>query len=57
MNKGPHFLGQPLYCQVLSLLNKSAVLQHSRKHSGERYVKSLDAWTHLVVMLCCYPSL
>lgn len=51
MNKGTHFLGQPLYCQALSLLNKPAVLQYSRKHSGEHYVKSFDAWTHLVVML------
>ncbi|SUB88035.1 Transposase [Porphyromonas macacae] len=51
MNKGNHFLGQPLYSQVLSLLNKSTVLQCSRRHSGERYVKSFDAWTHLVVML------
>lgn len=51
MNKGTHFLGQPLYSQVLSLLNKPAVLQYSRQHSGERYVKSFDAWTHLVVML------
>ncbi|SUB78674.1 Uncharacterised protein [Porphyromonas macacae] len=51
MNKGNHFLGQPLYSQVLSLLNKSAVLQCSRRHSGERYVKSFDAWTHLVVVM------
>ena len=51
MNKGTHFLGQPLYCQALSLLNKPAVLQYSCKHSGEHYVKSFDAWTHLAVML------
>lgn len=51
MNKGNHFLGQPLYSQVLSLIDKSSVHQHSIRHSGERYVKSFDAWTHLVVML------
>lgn len=51
MNKGIHFLGQPLYSQMLNLLDKSNVLKHSRTHTGERYVKSFDAWTHLVVML------
>lgn len=51
MGKSTHFSGQPLYCQVIKLLNKSKVLQHSRVKGGERYVKRFDGWTHLVVML------
>ena len=51
MVKSTHFSGQPLYSQVIKLLNKSKVLQISRDNGGERYVKRFDGWTHLVVML------
>lgn len=51
MIKSTHFSGQPLYCQVIKLLNKSKILEISREKGGERYVKSFDGWTHLVVML------
>ncbi|MEG0648005.1 MAG: IS4 family transposase [Bacteroides sp.] len=51
MGKSTHFSGQPLYCQVIKLLDKSKVLKRSRSKGGERYVKCFDAWTHLVVML------
>lgn len=52
MSESSHFSGQPLYCQVIKLLDKSQVLKHSRGKGGERYVKRFDGWTHLVVMLC-----
>ena len=51
MSKSIHFSGQPLYGQVIKLLNKSTILQISSKHGGEHYVKRFDCWTHLVVML------
>lgn len=51
MGKSTHFSGQPLYSQVVKLLDKSKVLQISREHGGERYIKRFDGWTHLVVML------
>ena len=51
MGKSSHFSGQPLYCQVLNFLNKSKILQISRENGGERYVKSFNGWSHLVVML------
>ncbi|MCI1648431.1 MAG: DUF4372 domain-containing protein [Bacteroides sp.] len=51
MGESTHFSGQPLYCQVIKLLDKSKVLQESRKNGGERYVKRFDGWTHLIVML------
>ena len=51
MSKSSHFSGQPLYGQVIKLLDKSKVLDFSRKYGGERYVKRLDCWTHLIVML------
>ena len=51
MGKIIHFSGQPLYSQVIKLLDKSKILQTSRKYGGEHYVKRFDGWTHLVVML------
>src|SRR5574344_400655 len=51
MSKSTHFIGQPLYSQVIKLLDKAKILRISREHGGERYIKRFDAWTHLVVML------
>ena len=51
MNKGTHFIGQPMYGQLLNLLNKAKILRFSRENGGERYVKHFDAWQHLVIML------
>ena len=51
MNKGTHFIGQPMYGQLLNLLDKQKILKISREKGGERYVKHFDAWQHLVFML------
>jgi hypothetical protein len=51
MGKSTHFIGQPLYSQVIKLLDKARILRISREQGGERYIKRFDAWTHLVVML------
>ncbi len=51
MSKSTHFSGQPLYSQVINLLDKAKILQISREHGGERYIKRFDGWTHLLVML------
>ena len=51
MNKGTHFFGQPVYVQLIKCLNKEKIIEMSRNHGGERYVKSLDGWHHLLTML------
>ena len=51
MNKGTLFIGQPMYGQLLNLLDKGRILRFSRENGGERYVKHFDAWQHLVIML------
>ena len=51
MGKSSHFIGQPMYSQVIKLLDKSRILQISRKKGGERYTKRFNGWIHLVVML------
>ena len=45
MGKSTHFLGQPLYDQVIKLLDKAEILEISRKNGGERYIKRFDVWT------------
>jgi len=51
MRKDNHFTGQPMYGQVINLLDKSKILQFSREKAGERYIKHFDSWQHLVIML------
>ena len=51
MGKSTHFSGQPLYGQVINLLDKSKIFQISCKNGGERYTKRFSIWVHLVVML------
>ena len=52
MSKDSHFTGQPVYSQVLKLLDKEKILQISRETRGsEAYVKRFDGYQHLVVML------
>ena len=51
MSKGTHFIGQPLFGQLISLLDKSKILKFSREKDEERYVKHFNAWQHMVIML------
>ena len=51
MGKSIHFFGQPVYGQLIKLLDKEKILQFSRNLGGERYVKSFDGFTHLLTML------
>ena len=52
MSKDSHFTGQPVYSQVLKLLDKEKILQISCETKGsEAYVKGFDGYQHLVVML------
>ena len=51
MHKGTHFFGQPLYGQLIKSLNREKIVEISKKHGGERYVKSFDGYTHLLTML------
>lgn len=51
MGKSSHFIGQPMYSQVIKLLDKSRILPISRENGGERYTKRFNGWIHLVVIL------
>ena len=51
MGKSSNFLGQPIYGQLIKSLDREKIVEMSRKHGGEKYVKSFDGYTHLVTML------
>jgi hypothetical protein len=51
MSKSTHFTGQPIYSQLLSLIDKSSIKHLSLKGGYDRYIKRLDGYSHLVVML------
>lgn len=51
MGKSTHFIGQPLYSQVINLLDKRKIFQISQEFGGERNVKRFNVWVHLIVML------
>ena len=51
MGKSTHFFGQPVYGQLIKSLDHDKIVEISRKHGGERYVKSFDGYTHLLTML------
>lgn len=40
-----------MYGQIIDLLDKRKVLEFGKKIGSEKYVKSFDAWQHLLVML------
>ncbi|MGP1547654.1 MAG: DUF4372 domain-containing protein [Prevotella sp.] len=52
MGKSTHFSGLPVYNQLIKLLDKQKIKQISLETPRrETYVKRLDGWTHLVIML------
>ncbi len=51
MGKSSNFFGQPIYGQLIKLLDRAKIIEMSRRHGGEKYVKSFDGYTHLLTML------
>lgn len=51
MPKSSNFFGQPIYGQLIKSLDRARIVEMSRRHGGEKYVKSFDGYTHLLTML------
>lgn len=51
MPKSSNFFGQPIYGQLIKSLDRDKIVEISRKHGGEKYVKCFDGYTHLLTML------
>ncbi len=51
MNKNGIFAGQPVFTQLLSLLDKNHIRQLARQHQSDRYYKKFKTYDHLITML------
>lgn len=51
MGKNTLFTGQPVFSQILNLMNRANIQEISQKEGYDRYVKKLDGYTHLVLLL------
>ena len=51
MGKDTHFIGQPVYVQLLNLVDRERIRMISLRGGHDRYVKKLDGYTHFVAFL------
>ena len=51
MNKSTSFVGQPVFSQLLSLLDQKVIKDTIKEHKANRCYKRLFLWDHLVSML------
>ena len=51
MGKGTNFSGQPVLSQLIKLMDRQKINTLASKTGSNRYVKHLDGYSHLVVML------
>lgn len=51
MNKSRHFIGQPIFSQLLKLIDHSEVNRIATLNNSDRYYKTFKTWDHLVAML------
>lgn len=51
MSKDTHFIGQPVYVQLLNLVDRKKIKDLSLRGGHDRYVKKLDGYTHFVAFL------
>lgn len=51
MNKSTDFVGQPIFSQLLSLIEKPIIQETIKEHNANRCYKKLFLWDHLVSIL------
>ncbi|MEI7677530.1 MAG: DUF4372 domain-containing protein [Bacteroidales bacterium] len=51
MNKDKHFIGQPIFGQLLNFIEKGAIRRLAKSQQADRYTKKLDGQTHFITML------
>lgn len=56
MGKSTFFTGQPVFTQLLNLLDRSKVKSLAKAGRHDRYYKHFDTYAHLVTMLYCTLS-
>ena len=47
------FSGQPIFSQIIGLINKTSFSQLVKEHDADRYCKQCKSWEHFICMLYC----
>ena len=50
MSKNKHFYGQPLFSQMINLINDTTVTQLAKEHKSDHYYKKFNTFQHLITM-------
>lgn len=51
MGKSNHFFGQPIFSQMIGLLNKSSIESRALEHKSDHYCKRFSTFQHLITMV------
>ena len=51
MSKDTNFFGQPIFSQMIGLLNKSKITERSKEHKSDHYCKRFSTFQHLITMV------
>lgn len=51
MSKNANFSGQPIFSQLLKLINRPIIIKQARLHGSDHYYKKFKTYDHLVTML------
>lgn len=51
MGKSNHFFGQPIFSQMIGLLDKGKITKRSLEHKSDHYCKRFSTFQHLITMI------
>ena len=51
MGKSNNFFGQPIFSQMVGLLNKQQITNRSKEHKSDHYCKRFSTFQHLITMV------
>ena len=51
MGKSNIFFGQPIFSQMIGLLNKSKIMERAKEHKSDHYCKRFSTFQHLITMV------
>ena len=51
MSKSSIFFGQPIFSQMIGLLNNNKIAKRTKEHKSDRYCKRFTTFQHLITML------
>jgi hypothetical protein len=50
MSKSKHFFGQPIFSQLINLINDTTITKLAKEHKSDHYCKKFNTFQHLITM-------